>query len=189
MMEKTTTHKIEWVFGYGSLIWDPGFTPTETVPAHLAGFARSFCLRSIEHRGTQEAPGLVLGLDEDPMAACRGVALRIASQDHDQVLAYLRARELVTEAYREEILPLTLEDGRNVMALAYVMRRDHWQYAGGLPDDEQIRIIAQAHGGRGPNADYLHNTASHLAQIGMADDNLDRLSQAVRALQDTLPES
>ena len=186
-MEQTTTHKIEWVFGYGSLIWNPGFTPVEIAPARLAGFARSFCLRSIEHRGTRELPGLVLGLDEDPQAACRGVALRIAPQDHDGVLAYLRARELVTEAYREEILPLQLEDGRRVHALAYVMRRDHWQYAGGLPHDEQARIIAAAHGGRGPNADYLHNTASHLADIGMADDELDRLSQAVRALQASMP--
>ena len=89
---------------------------------------------------------------------------------------------LVTDAYREAILPLALEDGRRVSALAYVMRRDHWQYAGGLPADEQARIIAQAHGGRGPNADYLFNTAAHLAQIGMPDDHLDALSDAVRAL-------
>lgn len=176
-------HKIEWVFGYGSLIWNPGFTPAETVPARLGGFARSFCLRSIQHRGTEALPGLVLGLDPQEGASCRGLALRIAPQDHDAVLADLRRRELVTDAYREVVLPLDLDDGRQVQALAYVMRRDHRQYAGGLPPEEQARIIAVAHGGRGPNSEYLFNTAAHLSSIGMADDHLDALSDAVRALQ------
>ncbi|QIR85235.1 gamma-glutamylcyclotransferase [Paracoccus sp. AK26] len=174
--------KIDWVFGYGSLIWDPGFAPAETARAWLTGYARSFCLRSIQHRGTASLPGLVLGLDVQPEAECGGLALRIADHDHDEVLAYLRARELVTDAYQEAILPLRLEDGRRVEALAYVMRRDHVQYAGGLPVDEQARIIAQAHGGRGPNADYLFNTAAHLAQIGLGDSDMDHLSDKVRRL-------
>lgn len=174
--------KIDWVFGYGSLIWDPGFAPAETARAWLTGYARSFCLRSIQHRGTASLPGLVLGLDAQPEAECGGLALRIADHDHDEVLAYLRARELVTDAYQEAILPLRLEDGRRIEALAYVMRRDHVQYAGGLPVDEQARIIAQAHGGRGPNADYLFNTAAHLAQIGLGDSDMDHLSDKVRRL-------
>lgn len=175
--------RIDWVFGYGSLIWNPGFDPAERVRARLAGFARSFCLRSVQHRGTEALPGLVLGLDPRDGAICQGLALRVRPRDHDRVLADLRERELVTDAYQEAILPLALEDGRRVRALAYVMRRDHWQYAGDLPQDEQARIIATAHGGRGPNAEYLFNTATHLAQIGMPDDHLDALSQAVRALQ------
>ena len=176
--------KIEWVFGYGSLIWDPGFAPIETVRAWVSGYARSFCLRSIEHRGTSTLPGLVLGLDEQASGRCSGLALRIADADHDEVLAYLRARELVTDAYREAILPLQLEDGRRVEALAYVMRRDHVQYAGGLDLAEQARIIAQAAGGRGRNADYLFNTASHLTQIGLRDAVMDQLSDEVRKLLD-----
>lgn len=176
--------RIDWIFGYGSLIWDPGFTPREQVRARLSGYARSFCLRSIQHRGTRALPGLVLGLDPHPEAECEGLALRIPDGDHDQVLAQLRARELVTDAYRETTLPLALADGRRVTALAYVMRRDHWQYAGGLPAEEQARIIAAAQGGRGPNADYLFNTAAHLARMGMPDAGLDALSDAVRALRD-----
>ncbi|MFC3168559.1 gamma-glutamylcyclotransferase [Paracoccus fontiphilus] len=174
--------KIEWVFGYGSLIWDPGFAPVERARAWVTGYARSFCLRSIQHRGTSERPGLVLGLDEQPDGECGGLALGIADSDHDEVLAYLRARELVTDAYRETILPLRLEDGRRVEALAYVMRRDHWQYAGGLDLSEQARIIARAQGGRGPNAEYLFNTAAHLAQIGLADAVMDHLTDEVRKL-------
>ena len=182
-MDERILQRIEWVFGYGSLIWNPGFTPIETVRARLTGFARRFCLRSVEHRGTHERPGLVLGLDPDDAACVSGVALRVSAADHDAVLAELRARELVTDAYRETLLPLTLEDGRRVEALAYVMKRDHWQYAGGLSAAEQARIIAAAHGGRGPNADYLFNTAAHLSQIGLPDPHLDALSDAVRALQ------
>lgn len=177
--------KIDWVFGYGSLIWDPGFAPAETARAWATGYARSFCLRSIQHRGTRTQPGLVLGLDEQGDAECSGLALRIADHDHDEVLAYLRARELVTDAYQEAILPLRLEDGRRVEALAYVMRRDHVQYAGGLALDEQARIIAQARGGRGPNAEYLFNTASHLTRIGLGDAVLDHLSDKVRKLLET----
>ena len=177
--------KIDWVFGYGSLIWDPGFVPAETARAWATGYARSFCLRSIRHRGTATRPGLVLGLDEQADAECAGLALRIADHDHDEVQAYLRARELVTDAYQEAILPLRLEDGRRVEALAYVMRRDHVQYAGGLPLAEQARIIAGAQGGRGPNAEYLFNTAAHLTRIGLGDATLDDLSAKVRKLLET----
>lgn len=175
-------NRIEWVFGYGSLIWDPGFAPVEIRRARLNGYSRSFCLRSIQHRGTAALPGLVLGLDEDPAAECWGVALRVAEADHDEVLAYLRARELVTDAYREAVLPLALEGGGQVDGLAYVMRRDHWQYAGGLALAQQARMIAAAVGGRGKNADYLFNTADHLAQIGLPDTQLERLARMVRKL-------
>ena len=174
--------RIDWVFGYGSLIWDPGFTPVETRRAWVTGYARSFCMRSTQYRGTESVPGLVLGLDERSDAECSGLALRVCPSDHDEVIAYLRARELVTEAYREAILPLRLDDGRRVEALTYVMRRDHVQYAGGLDLDEQARIIARAQGRRGANADYLFNTAAHLSRIGLADADLDRLTDAVRRL-------
>lgn len=177
-------HQVEWVFGYGSLMWDPGFHAAETVKARLTGYARSFCLRSTLYRGTEDVPGLVLGLDEDAQATCNGLAMRIAPEDHAEVMAYLRAREMSTESYREAVVPLLLEDGRQVRALTYVMSRDHPHYAGGMCLTEQAEIIARAQGGRGPNADYLFNTARHLADIGLADAALDQLSDAVRRLLD-----
>lgn len=176
--------KVFWVFGYGSLMWDPGFRPAETVKARLSGYARTFCLRSTRYRGTEEIPGLVLGLDAERGAECRGLALRIAEPQYDEVMTYLRERELDTGAYHEAILPVALEDGRKVEAVAYVMRRDHWQYAGGLDPREQAEIIARAAGGRGPNAEYLFNTTRHLAEIGLADAWLERLSADVRSLLD-----
>ncbi|MBU3029237.1 gamma-glutamylcyclotransferase [Paracoccus marinaquae] len=174
--------KVFWVFGYGSLMWDPGFRPAETVRARLTGYARSFCLRSTRYRGTEETPGLVLGLDAEQGAECRGLALRIADGEYDEVMHYLRERELDTGAYHEAILPVALEDGRGIEAVAYVMRRDHWQYAGNLCAREQAEIIARAEGGRGPNADYLFNTTRHLAEMGLPDAWLERLSGDVRRL-------
>lgn len=171
-----------WVFGYGSLMWDPGFVPVESVKARLDGYSRSFCLLSTHYRGTEEVPGLVLGLDEAPGSHCQGLAMRVAENEATKVAAYLRARELITHAYRETHVPLQLEDGREVQAVTYVMRPDHDQYAGGLCVREQARIIARAHGGRGPNAEYLFNTTQHLTQIGLPDAMLEDLAADVRRL-------
>ncbi len=163
-------------------MWDPGFPVAEQVVARLDGYSRSFCLLSTHYRGTHETPGLVLGLDEDPNAHCTGIALRFVDEDRDRVLAYLRERELISNAYREEIVELDLNDGRRIQALTYVMCPEHEQYAGGLSPCEQARMISHAHGMRGPNADYLFNTTRHLAEIGLADQMLDALSENVRQL-------
>ncbi|MFB2531183.1 gamma-glutamylcyclotransferase [Paracoccus sp. p3-h83] len=172
-----------WIFGYGSLIWDPGFDPAERVLARLSGWRRSFCLSSWVHRGRPEAPGLVLALDADRAAVCDGVAFRAPKDQADGILEALRARELVTSAYLERWLPVDLADGRRLTAVTYVIDPAHEQYQGGLPLDDQARIIAQAVGGRGPNADYLYNTAAHLGDLGLADPQMDDLCARVRALR------
>lgn len=171
-----------WVFGYGSLLWNPGFEVAENSTARLRDYARSFCMRSIHHRGTEADPGLVLALDEHPGAHCQGLALRVAEGQEDATLTYLRERELISSAYLERMLDLRLIDGREVTAVTYVIDPDHAQYCGGLSLEEQARIIARAHGGRGPNSEYLFNTADHLHQLGVADDDLDWLAARVRAL-------
>ncbi|MBC7132390.1 MAG: gamma-glutamylcyclotransferase [Roseovarius sp.] len=169
-----------WVFGYGSLVWNPGFETVERVIARLPGYRRSFCMRSIHHRGTPEAPGLVLALDRVAGGACEGVALRAAPERAEEVLACLRERELISAAYLEQRLELALADGRRVEAVTYVVDPDHEQYCGGLDLEEQARIIARAHGGRGPNAEYLFNTAAHLTALGLHDGELDWLARRVR---------
>ncbi len=171
-----------WVFGYGSLVWNPGFAYESAQIARLDGFRRSFCMRSIHHRGTVADPGLVLALDAAP-GACEGLAFEIPSRIAEETLEYLRARELISAAYLETMQPLALADGRRIEAVTYVIDRDHNQYCGGLPLEEQARIIAQAHGGRGPNAEYLFNTATHLVELGLRDPELDWLVARVRALQ------
>lgn len=171
-----------WVFGYGSLLWNPGFVPVETAPARLEGYARSFCMRSIHHRGTDDIPGLVLALDAQEGSACDGLAMQMHEAKLDATMAYLRERELVSSAYLEKILPLKFADGREDIAVTYVIDPDHVQYCGSLDLEEQARIIATAVGGRGPNSEYLFNTASHLAELGIPDADLNWLCDRVRAL-------
>ncbi|XDA99331.1 gamma-glutamylcyclotransferase [Sulfitobacter sp. LCG007] len=171
-----------WVFGYGSLLWNPGFPVAAAVVARLPGYARSFCMRSIHHRGTETEPGLVLALDEDAGHVCEGVALAVEEGHEASTLDYLRERELISSAYVECERDIDLADGRRVRALVYVINRDHVQYCGGLPLEEQAEIIARARGGMGPNAEYLFNTAAHLSQIGLHDPDLEWLSSRVRAL-------
>ena len=170
-----------WVFGYGSLIWNPGFPVAETRIARATGWHRSFCMRSIHHRGTVEDPGLVLALDRADGAVCDGVAFAVAQGAEEDTLAALRERELISSAYLETMLPLTTAGGE-IEALAYVIDPDHVQYCGGLALEEQAQIIARAIGGRGPNCEYLWSTAQHLADLGIADPNLEWLAARVRDL-------
>ncbi len=171
-----------WVFGYGSLIWNPGFAFAERAVARLDGWHRSFCMTSIHYRGTPEAPGLVLALDRAVGTSCQGLGFRVAPGTEDETLAYLRAREMVGDGYHEERLPLALTDGRQVEAVAYVIDRDHGQYLGGLALEDQARIIARSAGGRGPNRDYLFATAADLHNLGIADPDLDWLTARVREI-------
>lgn len=173
-----------WVFGYGSLMWNPGFDHREAVVATLDGYHRSFCMRSIHHRGTEDAPGLVLALDEMEGAHCQGLAFRACPMSHDKTLADLRERELVSAAYLEKRLMIRLQDGRNVEAVTYVIDADHDQYCQ-LDLAEQAGIIARAVGGRGPNTEYLYNTAAHLTELGIEDADLTWLSTQVRSLEKT----
>lgn len=161
-----------WVFGYGSLIWNPGFAFDAREIARLDGYSRSFCMRSIHHRGTEADPGLVLALDADPAASCEGVAFRVAKGQEEATLAYLRERELISSAYLERDIRVETATLGTLDALAYVIDADHVQYCGGLPLEEQAQIIARSHGGRGPNWEYLYNTADHLAEIGLHDADL-----------------
>jgi glutathione-specific gamma-glutamylcyclotransferase len=171
-----------WVFGYGSLIWNPAFPFAERGIARLDGWHRSFCMRSVHHRGTPEAMGLVLALDQITGAVCDGVAFRVTPGAEAETLQGLRDRELISSAYLETRLPVTLSHGAKVEALAYVVDPAHGQYCGGLTLEDQARIIARACGGRGTNRDYLNATAAHLKDLGIADPDLDWLVARVADL-------
>jgi len=172
-----------WVFGYGSLLWDPGFEVAERVRATLSGYHRSFCMLSIHHRGTEDDPGLVLALDEAD-AQCTGLALRARDDQADEVLAYLRERELVSSAYLEKGVTLQADDGRSIDALAYVINPDHVQYCQ-FDLERQAQMIAQAVGGRGPNTDYLYNTAALLSELKIPDPDMDWLVTRVKEITAT----
>jgi cation transport protein ChaC len=165
-----------WVFGYGSLIWRPGFDFIERVPARLIGEHRALCVYSFVHRGTPEKPGLVLGLDRG--GACRGVAFRIAEKHRAATVAYLREREQVTSVYREVMRSVWLEDDarQRVSALAYVVDRGHVQYAGRLSLAEQLRHVRQGHGQSGVNRDYVLATVKAIEAEGFRDAQLHQLA-------------
>lgn len=171
-----------WVFGYGSLMWNPGFPFEERRIARVHGYHRSLCIFSWVHRGTEEAPGLVLGLDRG--GSCKGAAFSIRREDRKDVLDYLRARELVTNVYLERVVPLTFQDdGRRINAVAYVVDRTHRQYAAGVGIDEAARIVAMAEGQSGRNVDYVLNTVSHLRELGIRDHRVEAVAARLKAVQ------
>lgn len=169
-----------WVFGYGSLMWRPGFAYEERAPAALIGAHRSLCIYSFHHRGTSERPGLVLGLDEG--GACRGVAFRVAATARDATITYLREREQVTDVYVEAVRPISLLDGTNreLEAICYVADPRHPQYAGRLSLEAQARLVRGASGLSGTNMDYVLSTLCHLEEAGIHDVELTALGARLR---------
>ncbi len=167
-----------WVFGYGSLMWNPGFEFLRAERALLRGAHRSLCVYSWVHRGTQERPGLVFGLDNG--GACRGMAYQVAENIWPQTLDYLRAREQTTMVYKEHHHNIELDDGEKVEALVYMVDHGHAQYAGALPLDRQLEIVRGAVGKSGENPEYVINTAAHLEEMGIQDNGLAWLSARLR---------
>jgi glutathione-specific gamma-glutamylcyclotransferase len=165
-----------WVFGYGSLMWRPGFDFVAQVPARLIGEHRALCVYSFDHRGTPEKPGLVLGLDRG--GACRGIAFRVAAKRRNDTVDYLRGREQTTHVYREVTRSVWLENEarQRVSALAYVVDRGHVQYAGRLSLAEQLRYVRQGHGRSGNNRDYVLSTVKSIETQGFRDSQLHRLA-------------
>ena len=173
-----------WVFGYGSLIWRPGFEYVERAPARLIGAHRALCVFSHVHRGKPERPGLVLGLDYG--GACRGVAYRIAAKKRFATVEYLRSREQVTSVYRETLRSVTLlsEPERRVSALVYMIDRGHVQYAGRLDLAQQLHLVRQGHGQSGQNRDYVLSTVQALESLGLHDRDLHLLAERLKGAHD-----
>jgi cation transport protein ChaC len=168
-----------WVFGYGSLMWRPGFPFAERSAATLHGRRRAFCIYSVHHRGTYERPGLVLGLA--PGGATRGMAYRIAEPDWPDVYAYLVEREQPTETYIEARRHVRLADGRRVEALVFLSDVLHRQWAGALSLQRQAELIAGATGLSGRNVEYLRDLVQHLREAGIRDHGMESLLRLVEA--------
>ena len=174
-----------WVFGYGSLMWRPGFDYLERHQARLIGAHRALCVYSFVHRGTPEKPGLVFGLDNG--GACRGIAYRVAAKKRDKTIEYLRGREQVTMVYREVWRSVWLEADPNqrVQALCYVVDRGHRQYAGRLSIADQLHLVRQGHGRSGPNRDYVIDAVASIEALGYRETELHRLVEQLKGTHDT----
>lgn len=180
-MSSLSDSSTPWVFGYGSLIWRPGFEFVTAERALLRGVHRRLCIYSHRHRGTAERPGLVFGLERG--GACVGMAFKVAPDNWSAVREYLREREQVTGVYLETHRPVRLASGATVSALTFVADPHHSQYAGRLNLEEQFALVAGAVGQAGPNIDYVTNTADHLREIGIEDRQVQALAQMIRARQ------
>lgn len=165
--QDTSTH---WVFGYGSLIWNPGFAHVSAQQGLLRGAHRSLSIVSHHHRGTVERPGLVFGLTRG--GSCRGMVFEVAHKEWPAVFAYLQQREQVTAVYRDVMRPVRLADGRTVSALAFLVDENHEQFAGRLELDQQLAMVRAGVGLSGRNVDYVLNTARHLTELGIRDRQL-----------------
>ena len=165
-----------WVFGYGSLMWRPGFAYLRSEAARVHGYHRSLCVYSYVHRGTPEQPGLVLGLDRG--GSCHGTAFEVAPENWEGTIAYLRAREQVTSVYLEKRKTVTLIGSRRtVEAVTYVVDRAHRQYAGVLDVDALERHVRSGVGVSGQCIDYVNNTLAHLREMNIHDPALEQLAR------------
>ena len=176
-----------WIFGYGSLMWRPGFDYLERVPARLTGLHRALCVYSFVHRGTPQQPGLVLGLDRG--GACRGIAYRVGAAYREAVIAYLREREQATKVYIEATRRVLLAasppyPAGEAMALAFLVDRSHPQYAGRLDLDRQLHLVRQGHGHSGANRDYVLSTVAEIEAQGCHDVGLNLLAQRLKSDQE-----
>jgi glutathione-specific gamma-glutamylcyclotransferase len=168
-----------WVFGYGSLMWRPGFESLSKQRARLFGYHRSLCLESRVHRGSPERGGLVLALDKG--GSCVGIAYQVEFAKREEVIAYLRARELVTSAYIEREVSIRLADGTPVRAITYVMDSSHEQYAGRLSTQAAAQKVVGAVGISGANEDYVISAVNHLQILGIRDHWLEEVARLISA--------
>ncbi len=168
----------DWVFGYGSLIWNPEIDYERAMLARAHGYHRAFCITSRHYRGTAEAPGVVLGLDRG--GSCIGLAFRLHRDQRHRAIEHLYAREMLGDVYRPTLAAITLADGSQVRALTFVANRTSADYRL-LPEAEVLRRLATSAGQRGPNREYAVNTLSALQAHGVHDSRLARLVRQLRA--------
>jgi cation transport protein ChaC len=175
-----TEAKPRWVFGYGSLMWNPGFATAETRAARLQGWHRALCIYSEHYRGTPKEPGLILGLL--PGGACRGLAHRLPAERYEAVRRYLIRREIDNDGvYQETIRPIHLDNGRTVPALVYLADRRHRQFVGKLSSVAALSLVRHGRGVTGTNLAYVQNTVAHLGELGLRDRALEELARRASA--------
>lgn len=168
-----------WVFGYGSLIWNPAFHFVERRTGLIHGWHRRFCLWTELGRGTPDRPGLVLGLDRG--GTCRGVVFRIAAPAVEEELDLIWRREMVTASYTPRWVTAATPEGP-VRAIAFTINRAQPRYAGRLSEEETARVLAGARGQLGSCQEYFRSTLDHLVALGIRDHGLEALRRRIAAI-------
>ena len=169
-----------WVFGYGSLMWSPGFRPAEQRIGLVRGYHRAMCILSSRYRGTPEKPGLVMGLCRG--GSCWGIAFRVPAARVRRVLGALWKREMLNNVYVPTMLQVTAGPKRRIRALAFVADATHRQFVHELDLHGRARLVAQGIGERGHCMDYIRNTLEHMLALGVNDPHLARILDAAAGL-------
>lgn len=170
-----------WVFGYGSLMWSPGFPFRERSVGLLRGYHRALCILSVRYRGTHRRPGLVMGLCRG--GSCWGMAFRIPAARVAHSLARLWQREMRRRVYYARLVPLRISRGRRIRALAFVADPDHAQFTRELDLHSRAQLVAQGVGERGRCTDYIRHTLEHMYALGVSDPHLARVLETAEAIR------
>lgn len=178
MLERSPSPDRVWVFGFGSLIWNPAFHHVERRTALIRGFHRQFCLWSRAGRGSPQKPGLMLALE--PGGSCNGVAYRIAPDQVHEELDVVWRREMMTGSYRAVWVAAHTKQGTE-HAIAFAANHAHERYVRGLDNDETARLLATGSGPLGTCCDYLFDTVTHLKDLGIRDKRMEAMVERVRA--------
>jgi len=170
-----------WVFGYGSLMWSPGFSYIQKARGRIHGYHRALCILSTRYRGTKRKPGLVMGLCRG--GSCWGMAYRVHADRVRRALARLWQREMPRRVYAPRLLQVQIAEGRQVRALAFLADPTHPAYVRELDLHGRARLVAQGIGQRGTAVDYIRNTLQHMRELGVGDPHLERTLHAALALR------
>jgi cation transport protein ChaC len=170
-----------WVFGYGSLMWSPGFSHIQKARGRIHGYHRALCILSTRYRGTKRKPGLVMGLCRG--GSCWGMAYRVHADSVRRALARLWQREMPRRVYAPRLLQVQIAGGRQVRALAFLADPTHPAYVRELDLNGRARLVAQGIGQRGTAIDYIRNTLAHMHELGVSDPHLERILHAAIALR------
>lgn len=174
-----------WVFGYGSLMWNPAFLYAERRSGLVHGYHRSYCMWTAGGRGTPELPGLMLALDYG--GSCRGIAYRIAPDQVEEELEIVWSREMIGRAYLSRWARVRTDRGL-VRALTFVIDRSYIRYAGKVPRDVLAAHLATATGRLGSSMEYLENTVAHLDELGIQDGPMHDILERARAYDGPAPQ-
>ena len=170
-----------WVFGYGSLMWSPGFSYSQKARGLIHGYHRALCILSTRYRGTKRKPGLVMGLCRG--GSCWGIAYRVHAEGVRRALARLWKREMPRRVYAPRLLQVQIARGRHVRALAFLADPAHPAYVRELDLHGRAMLVAQGIGQRGTAVDYIRNTLEHMHELGVGDPHLERILNAALVLR------
>lgn len=167
-----------WVFGYGSLLWNPAFYYIKSEPGRLYGYRRHFCLHMSTGRGSMEKPGIMLALNAG--GSCNGRAFLIEPRLIESETQILWMREMFSGAYVPHWGKIRLQDGQTVNGLTFIVNRSHSRYMASPSLSETVKRICQGQGHLGTSLEYLENTVAHLDEINVKDAYLHNLLKHVR---------